>query len=94
MTLLNQPRAGVLCVTAAHSADGLSGTDTQDAVAALIPIVRRIIGARASGTSPPPMTLMRVLAATERVEPGMREPHALVAARNLVASMWEAAAGQ
>ena len=31
---------------------------------------------------------MRVLAAAERVEPGMLEPYAIVTARNVVASMW------
>jgi serine/threonine-protein kinase RsbT len=84
----------VLGVTAAHSADGLAGPDTQDAVSALIPVVRRIIGARVRDQSAADdlvqETLMRVLGATERVEPGMLEPYAIVTARNLVASMWEA----
>ena len=34
-------------------------------------------------------TLVRTLAAADRVEPGMFEPYAIVTARNLVASMWK-----
>jgi RNA polymerase sigma factor (sigma-70 family) len=34
-------------------------------------------------------TLVRVLGAAERVEPGMLEPYAIVTARHLVASMWK-----
>jgi RNA polymerase sigma factor (sigma-70 family) len=33
-------------------------------------------------------TLARVLAAAERIEPGMIEPYAIVTARNVVTSMW------
>ncbi|MDQ3527993.1 MAG: serine/threonine protein kinase, partial [Actinomycetota bacterium] len=33
-------------------------------------------------------TLVRVLAASSRVEAGMLEPYAIVTARNLIASMW------
>ena len=33
-------------------------------------------------------TLVRVLAAAARIEPGMLEPYAIVTARNVVASMW------
>ena len=33
-------------------------------------------------------TLVRVLAALPRIEPGMLEPYAIVTARNLVATMW------
>src|SRR3712207_7972853 len=61
-------------------------------VAALIPMVRRIVAARV----PDPATvddlvqetLARVLAAAGRVEPGMLEPYAIVTARNVVTSMW------
>jgi RNA polymerase sigma factor (sigma-70 family) len=61
-------------------------------VAGLIPLVRRVIAARA----PDPATaddlvqetLARVLAAAERVDPGILEPYAIVTARNVVASMW------
>jgi RNA polymerase sigma factor (sigma-70 family) len=64
----------------------------QTDVAALIPMVRRIIGARVSDTATAEdlvqETLARVLAAVGRVEPGMLEPYAIVTARNLVASLW------
>jgi RNA polymerase sigma factor (sigma-70 family) len=61
-------------------------------VADLIPLVRRIVASRV----PDPATvddlvqetLARVLAAAERVEPGMLEPYAIVTARNVVTSMW------
>jgi serine/threonine-protein kinase RsbT len=33
-------------------------------------------------------TLVRVLAAAERIEPGMLEPYAIVTARNVIATMW------
>jgi serine/threonine-protein kinase RsbT len=61
-------------------------------VAALIPMIRRIVGARV-GHHPAAEdlvqeTLTRVLAAQERVEPGMLEPYAIVTARNVVKSMW------
>jgi RNA polymerase sigma factor (sigma-70 family) len=62
-------------------------------VAALIPMVRRIVRARVSDpTSADDLvqeTLARVLGALERVEPGMLEPYAIVTARNVVASMWQ-----
>ena len=61
-------------------------------VAALIPIVRRVVGGRV-GAHPAAEdlvqeTLTRVLAASATVEPGMLEPYAIVTARNVVASMW------
>ncbi|HEX2075861.1 MAG TPA: sigma-70 family RNA polymerase sigma factor [Geodermatophilus sp.] len=61
-------------------------------VAALIPMVRRIVAARV--TDPAAVedlvqeTLLRVLAAVDRVEAGMLEPYAIVTARHVVASMW------
>ena len=76
-------------------AAGSSSSDqgTQSDVAALIPMVRRIVGARVTDpTSADDLvqeTLTRVLAAAERVEPGMLEPYAIVTARNVVASMWQ-----
>ena len=80
-------------VTAVHSASVPSDAETHDAVAGLIPMVRRVIGARVRDRSTVDdlvqETLVRVLAATERVEPGMLEPYAIVTARNLVAFMWE-----
>jgi RNA polymerase sigma factor (sigma-70 family) len=64
----------------------------QTDVAALIPMVRRIIAARVSDITTVEdlvqETLARVLAAVGRVEPGMLEPYAIVTARNLVASLW------
>jgi len=62
-------------------------------VAALIPIVRRIIYSRvADRTAAEDLvqeTLVKVLSAAHRVEPGMIEPYAIVTARNVVASMWK-----
>jgi serine/threonine-protein kinase RsbT len=61
-------------------------------VTALIPMVRRIIGARVhDGPTAEDLvqeTLTRVLAAAPRVEPGMLESYAIVTARNVVASLW------
>src|SRR4051795_235069 len=61
-------------------------------VAALIPIVRRIVAARVADQVTADdlvqETLARVLAAVGRVEAGMLEPYAIVTARNVVASMW------
>lgn len=61
-------------------------------MAALIPMVRRIVGARV-GHHPAAEdlvqeTLVRVLAASPRIDPGMLEPYAIVTARNVIASMW------
>ncbi|WP_222267490.1 sigma-70 family RNA polymerase sigma factor [Modestobacter marinus] len=68
--------------------DGLGSPD----VAALIPIVRRIVAARvpdpATADDLVQETLARVLGAVGRIEPGMLEPYAIVTARNVVASMW------
>ena len=77
---------------AERSADerGRSASDTD--VAALIPMVRRIVAARVQDPSTAEdlvqETLARVLAAVGRVEPGMLEPYAIVTARNVVASLW------
>ncbi len=61
-------------------------------VAALVPMVRRIIFSRVSNEAVAEdlvqETLVKVLAAANRVEPGMLEPYAITTARNLVASMW------
>ncbi|MGW5237876.1 sigma-70 family RNA polymerase sigma factor [Monashia sp. NPDC004114] len=61
-------------------------------VAALMPMVRRIVGARV-GAHPASEdlvqeTLARVLAASSTIEDGMLEPYAIVTARNVVATMW------
>jgi serine/threonine-protein kinase RsbT len=62
------------------------------AVADLIPIVRRVVGGRVGGHPAAEdlvqETLTRVLAASATIEPGMLEPYAIVTARNVVASMW------
>lgn len=62
-------------------------------VAALDPMVRRIIRARVSDPTVAEdlvqETLVRVLAAADRVEPGLLEPYAIVTARNVVASSWK-----
>jgi RNA polymerase sigma factor (sigma-70 family) len=55
-------------------------------------MLRRIVGARV-GSHPAAddlvqETLVRVLAASARIEPGMLEPYAIVTARNVIASMW------
>ncbi|SNS12158.1 serine/threonine-protein kinase RsbT [Geodermatophilus saharensis] len=63
-----------------------------DAVAALLPMVRRIVAARvADATAAEDLvqeTLVRVLTASGRVEPGMLEPYAIATARNVVATSW------
>lgn len=62
-------------------------------IAALIPVVRRVVSARVSDVTVAEdlvqETLVRVLAAAGRIEPGMLEPYAIVTARNAVASMWK-----
>jgi len=61
-------------------------------VATLMPMVRRIVIARV-GRHPAAEdliqeTLVRVLVASPRIDPGMLEPYAIVTARNVIASMW------
>ena len=76
-----------------ESADALTDPDDGSDITALIPIVRRIVRARVSDTSVADdlvqETLVRVLSAVPRIEPGMLEPYAIVTARNVVASMWK-----
>ncbi|HLM05585.1 MAG TPA: sigma-70 family RNA polymerase sigma factor [Blastococcus sp.] len=61
-------------------------------LAALAPMVRRIVAARvpdrATADDLVQETLVRVLAASGRIEPGMLEPYAIVTARHVVASLW------
>ena len=61
-------------------------------VADLIPMLRRIVAARV-GHHPAAEdlvqeTLVRVLAARDRIEPGMVEPYAIATVRNVMATMW------
>jgi serine/threonine-protein kinase RsbT len=81
----------VTAVSAAERAGPEPGHSADD-VADLLPMVRRIVGARV-GAHPAAEdlvqeTLTRVLAASATIEPGMLEPYAIVTARNVVASMW------
>src|SRR5690348_8846543 len=79
-------------MAALESADATPDGREAPGIAALMPIVRRIVAARV----PDPATvddlvqetLARVLAAAGRIEPGMLEPYAIVTARNVVASSW------
>jgi len=61
-------------------------------VASLLPLVRRVVLARVGGHPAADdlvqETLVRVLAALPRIEPGMLEPYAIVTARNVIATMW------
>ncbi|WP_231503115.1 sigma-70 family RNA polymerase sigma factor [Blastococcus sp. URHD0036] len=79
-------------MSAAESVGMREDRRPHDDVAALIPMLRRIIEARvddaATADDLVQETLVRVLAAAARVEPGMLEPYAIVTARNVVASMW------
>jgi RNA polymerase sigma factor (sigma-70 family) len=67
-------------------------------VASLIQIVGRVVRARISDAAVAEdliqETLLKVLAAADRVEDGMLEPYAIATARNLVASMWKAQASE
>ena len=79
-------------VSAFRAADDGGETGVPPDVAALLPMVRRVVGARV-GAHPAAEdlvqeTLVRVLAAAQRVEPGMLEPYAIATARNVVATMW------
>jgi RNA polymerase sigma factor (sigma-70 family) len=79
-------------VSAAGSADAPQLPGDRPDVAALLPMVRRIIRARvndpAAADDLVQETLVRVLAASGRVEQGMLEPYAIITARHVVASMW------
>jgi RNA polymerase sigma factor (sigma-70 family) len=79
-------------VSVPQPADVAPEMATSADVAALIPMLRRIVGARVGGHPAADdlvqETLVRVLAASGRIEPGMLEPYAIVTARNVIASMW------
>jgi RNA polymerase sigma factor (sigma-70 family) len=61
-------------------------------VAALLPMLRRIVFSRvrneATAEDLVQETLVKVLAAANRIEPGMLEPYAITTARHLIVSMW------
>jgi serine/threonine-protein kinase RsbT len=79
-------------VGAQRTSSGPDQRGEQVDVAALLPMVRRIVAARVQdGPTAEDLvqeTLVRVLAAAPRIEPGMLEPYAIVTARNVVASLW------
>ena len=79
-------------MSAASSEDLADGHDSSGDVAALMPMVRRIVlsrvGAHPAADDLIQETLVRVLAAQARIEPGMLEPYAIVTARNVIATMW------
>ncbi|WP_270886111.1 sigma-70 family RNA polymerase sigma factor [Pedococcus sp. 5OH_020] len=82
-------------MSASPPADAGRQSEPPADVAALIPLVRRIVEARV-GNHPAAddlvqETLVRVLAAASRVEPGLLEPYAIVTARNVIASLWRQA---
>jgi RNA polymerase sigma factor (sigma-70 family) len=80
-------------MNASEAIEDWPGAGAESDVAALIPIVRRIVHARVSNPSTADdlvqETLVKVLGARHRVEPGMLEAYAIVTARNVVASMWK-----
>jgi serine/threonine-protein kinase RsbT len=71
---------------------GAAPEEESSDVTALLPMVRRIVYSRV-GQHPAAEdlvqeTLVRVLAASATVEPGMLEPYTVVTAKNVIASMW------
>jgi len=80
------------CVSTARSNGVMPEPEDRGDVAALMPLVRRIVIARvgrhAAAEDLIQETLVRVLAASPRIDPGMLEPYAIVTARNVIASMW------
>jgi RNA polymerase sigma factor (sigma-70 family) len=80
-------------VSAGEPVPAAGTADEQPDVAALIPMLRRIIYARVANRTVADdlvqETLVKVLGAAHRVEPAMLEPYAIVTARNVVASMWK-----
>lgn len=76
----------------AQSADIRPDPALASDVADLMPVVRRIVAARV-GAHPAAddlvqEILVRVLAASARIEPSMLEPYAITTTRNVIASMW------
>lgn len=86
---------GAYCaaVSVAQDSEGQPSRADERDVANLIPMLRRVVGARVSDPAAAEdlvqETLVRVLAAMARVDPEMLEPYAIVTARNVIASMWQ-----
>ena len=80
-------------VTAQGSSSTPPEPENRPDVAGLIPLLRRLVGARVADHAVAEdlvqETLARVLSAASRIEPGMLEPYAIVTARNLIASLWQ-----
>lgn len=79
-------------MSSAGAADGTVHPEGTGDVAALLPVIRRIIASRV-GDHPEAEdlvqeTLTRVLAASPRIDPALWEGYAVTTARNVVASMW------
>lgn len=74
----------------AHEADAAGALAPGD-VERVLPIVRRVVGARVADQDLAEdlvqETLVRVMSASDRVEPEMLEPYAIATARNVVATM-------
>lgn len=89
---MTRGRVTVAAVSAAQSPRAAPEPESSVDVAALMPMVRRIVharvGAHAAAEDLIQETLVRVLAAAPTIEPGMLEPYAIATARNVVASMW------
>jgi serine/threonine-protein kinase RsbT len=90
---MHDAEGGYMRLVGAQRRDVPAGTDRSADVAAMLPMIRRVVGARVSDRTAAEdlvqETVARVLAAAGRVEPGMLEPYAIVTARNLVASRWK-----
>lgn len=73
-------------------ASGEDGETLAAELEALLPVLRRVVGARVGGHPEAEdlvqETIARVMAARDRVAPGMLEAYAVTTARNVVASMW------
>ena len=80
-------------MTSVHPLGATRASEGPLDVEALLPLLRRFVGSRVSDKTVAEdlvqETVVRVLAASGRVEPGMLESYAIVTARNLVASMWK-----
>src|SRR4051794_20028162 len=73
-------------------------SDAAPDVASLLPMLRRIVfsrvGNEAAAEDLVQETLVKVLAAANRIEPGMLEPYAITTARHVIASMWRSQGNQ